>query len=163
MRTLKDTTIKDHLRVWLGWSTFGRTLFREMSSRSINTTMRDFVAWMKILVTLMFYKCTVKSHVLQVYVQTFAYGVGFDKEQIYGYVASTSTFGLYIFSCVITFSFAMHCNITFVTTYVKEGRTFMNRVMREHRMFYGTMLWCPKHCTISLDDDKVFLLYVPIC
>jgi hypothetical protein len=62
MRTLKDTTVKDHLRVWLGWSTFGRTLlFREMSSRSINTTMRDFVAWMKIVVTLMFYKCTVKS------------------------------------------------------------------------------------------------------
>jgi hypothetical protein len=61
MRTLKDTTVKDHLRVWLGWSTFGRTLFREMTSRSINTTMRYFVAWMKILVTLMFYKCTVKS------------------------------------------------------------------------------------------------------
>jgi hypothetical protein len=61
MRTLKDTTVKDHLRVWLGWSTFGRTLYREISGRSINTTMRDFVAWIKILVTLMFYKCTVKS------------------------------------------------------------------------------------------------------
>jgi hypothetical protein len=113
MRTLKDTTIKDHLRVWLGWSTFGRTLFREMSSRSINTTMRDFVAWMKILVTLMFYKFTVKS-----LFENKNSGVGFDKEQIYGYVASTSTFGLYISSCLITYTFALHCNITFVMKYV---------------------------------------------
>jgi hypothetical protein len=52
---------QDHLRVWLGWSVFGRTLYEQLSSRCSSITMRDYVAWFKIVVTLMFYKCTVKS------------------------------------------------------------------------------------------------------
>jgi hypothetical protein len=81
IRTLKHTTVqvrpgtpsllsfslslliicKDHLRVWLGWSVFGRTLYQQICRRCPSTSMHDFVAWLKIVVTLMFYKCTFKA------------------------------------------------------------------------------------------------------
>ena len=45
----------------MGWSVFGRTLYKQISFAEDDISMRDFVAWLKIVFTLMFYKCTAKS------------------------------------------------------------------------------------------------------
>ena len=45
----------------MSWTVFGKLLFQEMCSRSYKTTMRDYVTWMKVTLTLMFLKCTVKA------------------------------------------------------------------------------------------------------
>ena len=134
--------LQDHLRVWMSWSVFGKLLYQEMCSRSYNTTMRDYVAWMKVLFTLMFYKCTVKAF-FQNRNQMFKplsmeWGLSRDKSldmwRALQPLVCISFMNLYALNIISNSS----ANITFFSC--KNSRTFLNRMMRDHRMFYGSLL-----------------------
>jgi hypothetical protein len=153
---------QDHLRVWLGWSVFGRTLYQQLSSRCSSTSMRDYVAWLKILVTLMFYKCTVKSlfenrnsmfkHL------SMEWGLSYKKFMdmwrallIPKVLVVTKRSFHHGFSFLMVISFL----VSWCCLYCLQNgnRTFVNRVMREQRLHYGRMLRCPTHSSISLEPQ----------